>query len=353
MYSDNMESSKHRDRFLLIVLILSFVAVTVGCSLKPPATGEIDEIIVLASDGDWLRAGKAVKEVFERIIETPQFEKTYTVSHPPLERFELYKKYHNLVLLGTLESEGIVDDLLNKTITPEDRVSVASGEQYAFQQRDLWASDQYMLILVAPTIEELVDKIKRNHDRLYQLIDKEANRFLKQNMYKHKEQVEISNQLFEDYGFTFRVQHDYFMKDFHEHNAVFFRRLDPDRMLLIHWVDTSGIGFIPEEWVLKRRDELGGKVLDGRVMNRGTITTKRTEFAGYAAVEARGLWLQPEKFIGGPMIIYTFFDARTSRIYMIDLSLFAPDYVSEKKPFLRQLEIIAGTFTTNPRATHR
>ncbi|KPK89843.1 hypothetical protein AMJ80_09165, partial [bacterium SM23_31] len=72
----------------------------------------------------------------------------------------------------------------------------------------------------------------------------------------------------------------------------------------------------------------------------------RTELAGYPALETRGLWWHPEDILGGPMINYVFFDEYTSRIYMIDLAVFAPEFVSEKEPLIRQLEVIASTFTT-------
>ena len=335
--------------FVMVSVAAALVVFTAGCELKRPAFGMIDQIIVLADDEDWNYAEGAIKAVYERIIETPQFEKRFTVAHPPLESYGFYQKYHLIILLGTLGSRGIVGEILNQNITADNRASVAAGTKFAFQQRDVWAGNQYVLILIAPTVEDLLDKINANRDMLFQLVDKTANEFLKREMYKRKEQVELSKQLFETYGYTFRVQHDYFMKEWPEHNTIFLRRLAPDRMMVIHWVDTTDIGYIPESWVIQKRNELGEMLLDGRVLQEETVSFSRTEFADYTAVVSHGLWLHPVKFIGSPMINYTFYDELTKRIYMIDLSLFAPEYVGEKVPFLKQLDIMANTFSTNPR----
>ena len=243
--------------FIMASGAAAIVVFTAGCELKRPAIGTIDQIIVLADDGDWNYTEGAIKAVYERIIETPQFEKRFTVAHPPLENYGFYQKYHLIILLGTFGSGGIVGELLNQNITAENRASVAAGTKFAFQQRDVWAGDQYLLILIAPTIEDLLDKINANRDLLFQLVDKTANEFLKHELYKRKEQIELSKQLFETYGYTFRVQHDYFMKEWSEHNTVFLRRLEPDRMMVIHWVDTTDIGYIPELWVIQKRNKLG------------------------------------------------------------------------------------------------
>jgi len=349
LFSENMNYVRNNSRLLFVIWIGGVLLFSIGCSIKPSAIGEVNQIIVLADEQDWNYAASELKAVYERIIETPQFEKSYTVNHPPLEGFEFYQKYHNVILLGTLESGGIIGKLLNNNITPKDRLSIEAGTKFAFQQRDVWARNQYLLILVAPTIQELIGEINAKGDLLYQLVDNEADKFLKSEMYKRKEKVEISKQLFEKYRFTFRVQHDYFLKEWPEHNTVFFRRNEPDRMIAIHWIDTTDVGYIPEYWVIQKRNDLGEKLLDGRVINVEKISFTRTEFADYTALRFQGLWWHPVKYIGGPMINYTFYDERTSRIYMIDLSVFAPEYISEKEPFLRQLNIIANTFTTNPR----
>ena len=47
---------------------------------------------------------------------------------------------------------------------------------------------------------------------------------------------------------------------------------------------------------------------------------------------------------GGPFKNYTFYDPLSRRIYMIDISVYAPE--RDKMPSLRQLNLIARTFRT-------
>jgi hypothetical protein len=55
--------------------------------------------------------------------------------------------------------------------------------------------------------------------------------------------------------------------------------------------------------------------------------------------------------MGGPFVMYTFYDQATGRIYMIDGMVFAPGF--DKREFLRQLEVIAHTFRTRRDAEAR
>ncbi|MFC1513416.1 DUF4837 family protein [candidate division KSB1 bacterium] len=348
MYSENTMFQKKLYKLVILFQVL-VLSVFCGCSYKPNALGNVNEIIVFADDGDWGLANQSIKQVFERTIVTPQEEKLYYVSKPPLSNLKLYQKYHNLILLGTLQSQGQVGDLIRANLTAENRQGVERGEKYAFQVRDVWASDQYMLILVAPTISQLIENVEENSNTLFNLVNTQANNFLRKSLYSKEEKVEVSKEIFEKYKFSFRVQHDYFMKHYPDSSAIFLRRFEPDRMIFIHWIDTTDVDYIPESWVVEKRKEIGPKYLDGREMKLDRVEIKMTNFANYNALETRGLWQDNQKFMGGPMLNYTFFDSQTSRIYMIDLAVFAPDEVHNKEPFIRQLEIIAKTFTTNPR----
>ena len=87
--------------------------------------------------------------------------------------------------------------------------------------------------------------------------------------------------------------------------------------------------------------------MEGRVLDTRFSTIGYTQFTNYLASEIRGLWFNLQKAIGGPVINYSFYDEKTSRIYMIDMQLFAPSFTAEKEPLIRQMEIIANTFTTH------
>ena len=324
-----------------------------SCDYKSPALGPFEDIIVFAENNDWNYAAEIVHAVYEREAITPQIEKTYNVSHPEFENRNIYEKHHTIIILGTLESGSEIEELFNDLMTPREMSDIESGEIFYLQKRDVWASGQYVLILAAPTKEELLFHISQNSSALFKMVDRESKNYQKNEMFARLEQVDLSKEIFEKYGFTFRIQHDYFMKEWPDSSTVFLRRFDPERMLTIHWVDTTDAGFIPRDWVIEKRQELGRKLLDGRIMDVDSSGFSIDTFADYSALVYRGIWINPEKIMGGPLVIYTFYDETTGRVYMVDLSVFAPAFSREKVPFIRQLEIMAGTFTTNPRNVPR
>ncbi|MGE5411558.1 MAG: DUF4837 family protein, partial [Clostridiales bacterium] len=67
-------------------------------------------------------------------------------------------------------------------------------------------------------------------------------------------------------------------------------------------------------------------------------------FHGNYALAMQGLWEMSDKSMGGPFINYTLYDEKSKRIYMIDASIYAPNYV--KKGLIRQLDILLQSFQT-------
>ena len=346
MYSeDTLQCPLWGSKSIIILVIASLLLA--GCSMKPTAFGDVQQIVVFADDSDWYKTADSVCEAFEQIIETPQYEKAFTVLHPPLDSFNSYKRKRMMLLIGTLESKGVIGDLLNRSLTDANRNAIRNEEKYAFQQRDVWATEQYMMILAAPTTDELVKRIQENKDTIFRIMNNEANELMGKQLYDRGEQLKFSDELMKQFNFMVRVQHDYFMHPRPENKIVVFRRYNPDRVLTVHWVDTTEVYEIPDSWILKKREVIGNIAMDNRQINPNSITIKKTNFNDYVAKEIRGLWQQNERHIGGPFILYSFFDENTNRIYIIDLTVFAPEKIGEKAPLLRQLDIMAKTFKTS------
>jgi hypothetical protein len=87
---------------------------------------------------------------------------------------------------------------------------------------------------------------------------------------------------------------------------------------------------------------------------RRSLETEQVTFLDRYGYESRGLWymavpvegsdeLRPVGG-GGPFINYTFYDQATDRVYMLDGSVYAPDF--DKLSFIRHMEVMARTFRT-------
>ncbi|MFC1557441.1 DUF4837 family protein [candidate division KSB1 bacterium] len=326
------------------LLIISSMLL-VGCDQKMPSLGEWNNIVVFSDDETWNDIGQTMRNVFERHLFTPQDETVFNIYRPQFDDFISYQRRRFVILAGTLDSQSQVSMYIGQIISPEVRQAIIAGE-HIFSRENEWANNQAVIFLIAPTQEELHNSIMNNEEKLFRLIDESRNKYVEELMFAEAEQVEVAKQLFEDYNFTLRVQHDYILKEAPEEKYIMLRRVKPDRLITVCWIDTTGVETVSGGWAFDKRNELGSLIIENKAINAPYTTVKNTTFLDYFAVEIRGLWIDNVENIGGPLVNYTFYDERTGRIYMIDLLIFAPDLAAEKEPVIRQLEIIAKTFST-------
>ena len=145
------------------------------------------------------------------------------------------------------------------------------------------------------------------------------------------------------------MQPDYIIaKEDAEENFVWLRRFSPDvdRMISVYWQDSKDGGELDENWAVERRTFIGEKYLDSMKIVEGYTKIEKIDFLGRDAVKVEGLWEIEEKIIGGFFRSYAFFDKKTKRVYFIDIAVFAPG--EAKESYIRQLDIIAHTFSTSP-----
>jgi hypothetical protein len=74
------------------------------------------------------------------------------------------------------------------------------------------------------------------------------------------------------------------------------------------------------------------------------IATKRVNFNGLFAVEARGLWKISDGSAGGPFVSYTIVDEGTQMLYYVEGYVYSPG--TKKKKLVREVEAILSTFRT-------
>jgi hypothetical protein len=204
------------------------------------------------------------------------------------------------------------------------------------------------MVLVSSTIDKLKEKIAENSEQLFNTLYNRSIKFYSNVLFSIDEKEELSKRMFEDYKFSLRLMNYYQVADENvEDKFIWFRTMNPDRMVFVHWVDTTDVYVPDKEWVLEERDRITSKRMDGMVIYPETAESKIVQFKDYLAVQTRANWWKPDEYIGGPMVNYCFFDEEASRIYMVDYSVFAPDYPGQKEQFLRQLEVIVNTFSTS------
>jgi len=325
---------------LLLPLIL------LGCAQLPEGIGSNHEVMVLADQEQWERMGGIVREIFEREVFTAQIEKVFTVKQRSTQEFDFYKKWKNLVLLASFDHPGPTSRLLDQFLSAEAKEKVSRGEAFFFARQNVWARDQEVFFFLAQEEEVLAEKLRGNGDRIFNLMEEALNNKIRNMLYAKGEQKKLEKRLFRDFGWTLRLPSGYVVfKEFPNENFVWLRKQQPHRWIFVHWGETEDVSVTPES-CMNKRDEIGYAYYEGDQIVTEHTTVGEVEFAGRRALRLVGLWENTRTYMGGPFRTYCFYDERARRRYMVDVAVFAAGV--EKEPYLRQLDLIAHTFSTAP-----
>jgi len=329
-----------------VFIVLMGLFLLVSCSLKSKGWWNEGVIAVMADSTDWEVLQGNLQRTFERVVRTPQPEKTFSLRYVSEEEFIRYTKFQYLLLVATLKSEGKVGKIVRNSISdPEIQKGMEEGKYYVFTQRNRWAKNQLMAILVAKDIPTLLEKIETNSDFLYAIYNADFENREKKEMFKRGEQKELERRLMTTYGWTMQMQRDYFLvQEFPNEGFVWFRRMYPERWIFVRWIDGGDTTFLNPGWVVKERNRIGSMYYGGDSVDERYFFSYASTFHGRNAQITSGLWQNNDKVAGGPFKNVTFYDPLSRRIYMIDVAVYAPQM--EKLPYLRRLQIILNTFRT-------
>lgn len=334
---------KRKNVWLYITILILF---THSWCFRPKAWWKEATIGIMADSSEWEGLQGVLRSTYEKVVRTPQKEKRFTLIHVPESDFERYTKFRYLILLATLGSEGKVGQMVNQVISdPKIMNGIQEGEYYIFVQKDQWASDQLMVILVSKDIQTLREKIENNGKLLYDIFEKDFVNRLTKDILKGRYHKKFEKRLLSSYNWTLQVQQDYFIaNELPKQGYIWFRRLNPERWISVRWISDADTSYLNPNWITTERNRIGKQYYDGHQIMRSFFFSHPSTFLGRPAQITTGLWGHETESAGGPFLNYTFFDASTNSIYMIDLALFAPH--REKLPLLRRMEIIAKSFRT-------
>jgi hypothetical protein len=253
--------------------------------------------------------------------------------------------YRNLMFIARLDSEDPVSKEVTALLNEEVIEGIKSGEYFYIPQKDSWAFNQYVVYLVAPTKDEMIQRIYDLGELVFDDFEESYYTRLKEEMYARYENKKLEDYLLEHFPFTLRVQHDYEIVDESlENNYVWLRRIHPrrDRSLAVHWISYSDSIDINFGWIVKQRNQLGQWSYQGDVVVEEETHLEQVRFSRWPAYRLEGTWKNPELYVGGPFRSIVFVDKKSDLIFLIDFYVQAVG--ERKKIFLDQLDIMAHTF---------
>ncbi len=328
---------------------LGFIAVLVlstlitSCDLKPTTMGYQHRLFVVADSTTWLSVEPLVRGAFETTIPTPLEEKEFVVSHITLDQLNGVRTRMNIVFIGLEEGKGETDRYLQKFLPQSFKDGVKQGKYLYLFNDDMFARDQIGIIFFAQNIIKFKEQFPLIQKEMLNTFKQKYFKRLAKGMFEKDENTELEDILKKYYGWSVRVQHDYFLalQDLDAH-YVWLRRINPDRWISI-WETEGTADSLSQEAFMDLRNQMARTYYQGDVVDTDDLIMETVDFLGHPAQKMSGLWRNDSLMVGGPFRLYTWFDADAHKRRFIDIAVRAPS--KKKKPYLDQLEVIAHTFS--------
>lgn len=348
----------------IILLSLTFIW---GCNgdYRKDSIGSFGELVVVM-DSTQLNSetAEAIRATFGAPMRTlpnpqPRFDLTFT-DFDTETKLEQIKRKRNILIAAPIDAESNVATWVRSMLADEVESAVRQGDNFAFPLEDQWYRNQWAMILTSTSDAELAQKIRESGTSLVNnLKDVEIDRW-KYDIYEKGEQTALEDSLWDQHGWTIRVQHDYQLNidttfNDGERGMVTLRRVLPknDRWIWVWWDnEVKDFSRIDTTWINSKRDSLMQIYIRGSRDDSYVTTDYRRPFRsntmeinGNYAIETRGLWRMTNDAMAGPYLNYTIYDEEQQRLFLIEFGQFAPRY--DKRRFIRQFEAMAQTFRSD------
>ena len=338
---------------LLLVALIFTGLLFQSCDQKKRAIGNEDEIFVIADSVEYYELEASLLQVFGKIIYTPQPENLFQIRRLPHEKLNSMKRKKNVIIIAPLNSGSQTSGYIESILSPDVKSLIETDSAFVFNKYDLWARDQLVMILTAPTTEKLNQKILEDHENLLHYFQNISNKRLFKSLYNAKyEKREIQAEILRDHGFMIYVQADFLLAmNKPEENFVWIRRAvnsDMERWIFVHYIEDATPDYLNQDSIAAIRNRVTQKFYQTSdeksyvEISDNYKTTTEVNFHGRYALYTQGLWRMNDKSMGGPFLSYTFFDEKTNRLYMLDGSLYAPKY--QKRKLIQQVDVTLQSF---------
>lgn len=328
-----------RSPMLLPVAAAALLAA--GCNELPMTYGDHNSVIAVTSPERWERISDVVYERLERTVQTVRDEKTFTVTYqePGGQYWGDLRRFRQMLLIGTAEDSWIREAM--------DASGGAVTGPGVHQVEAVWSRDQVATLIVLPP-DGSVDGLGEQLDRVYELLDEQFRRGVRQRMYLSGVNTALADTLAAEAGFRLVVPQVY--RWARQDSVLAFRNDNPDPSELIREITVTwrspAMGSLGADDVRAWRQEIGDAFFaEPQVFVEEGMTVEETSFEGHPGIEIQAQWRNPPDRgwpAGGPLITRALTCDAQDRTYLIDAWLYAPG--KEKYEYMVQLETILDTF---------
>ena len=291
---------------------------------KPKSSGNINTVTVVIENSLWNSStGDSIRSFFASEFEgLPQQEPIFSLRQIPTETFSGF----------TRESRNII---LIQKITKNTFVI----------EKDKYAYPQILVNVSAPTVEQIINKIKKNKERI---IDEIKTNEIKEKQKRIKISKLNKTNLSSALSIDLVMPSAYKVYKKGDGNIVWLQR-DTDKgtvnILAYELKSEERFEALNLEKIIQIRDSIGELFVPGRNENSYMITEfayepyiKKTKVKGLEAIETRGTWEVKNDFMAGPFVNYVIKDTLNKRMIVLEGFVFSPS--SKKRNLIFELEAI-------------
>jgi len=354
-----------------LLLGLALTIVLAGCEgdFRPRAVGEEGRIVVVMDSSHWTGApGEAFQKNVTPWVETlPVAERHFKIRHLELSErtYDRVQALKNVVIAAALSDSTNETAFLRRRLSDEAEQAILDGQIAVVSKPNLWRRSQRVYYVAAATPEALAQAFQERGPEVRRTFTEATLQRIERDMYEEGRRGAVEDSLMRRHGFTINLQPTFQIAadtTTASEGFVWLRRLlaETRREFFVYYADDVSPDQITREWIYAKRDSLTRQHLRGNVTGfvqidyRRALNTEQITFSDRYGFETRGLWYMAtpvkgdDEFRpvggGGPFVNFTFYDQATDRVYMLDGSIFAPDF--DKLNFVRHMEVTARTFRT-------
>ncbi len=309
------------------------------CDKLVPAIGPSGEVVVVTHLPAQDAAYAALRQAFEREVLVVRPEPAFRLEALQASQLDRVKHTRNLAVMVDLSRRDALTERLRALVGEALYTDMVTGHRFDALYADVWANGQSVLVLAAPTADQLERAIRDNADRLFQQFEESVLRQTLPVILAMGEQTDYRSYLGSKYGWSLRIPKGYIVsEDEEEHVVRCLMTQGGVRLMFVHWQDGHRRLPSPDECADIRARV--AYLYDQDTMPRELVEHTRGEFLSYRTIKLNGIWQNERDTKGGPFRTVCFMDG--DRFYMIDMLVFAPN--SPKLDLMRQVEAIARTF---------
>ena len=320
--------------------VLLALAVVMACSgPQIAAFGSNSEIVIIASPRA-MDEGEILKSILEREIVTIQYEKAFEVRLVTTGDVESDRNRKNLILVDFLEPRGdLAGTILD--LAKADKPAFRSGERNFRTIEDRWAKGQAVILIAAPTKEELGRMLADDADRVFGYVSDQVQRRLNRSLFYAGEQEAATLRLADTYGWSLRLPTNYDIDETYADQRVIKILNDkPARMITVYW--EGGTWEDRAASCLERKKMLAYEYWDQDEVVDEALQISEGKFLGHDCTVLSGTWENKKYTIGGVFVTYCFRCETCGQKYVVDAAVFAPGL--EKLPLIRELKAVLASF---------